>query len=53
MGMVAEASMATGVKGKLHVQVWVLTDMWDSIKNVNPIMFNVLRDGVPLYDRGE
>jgi len=52
MGMVAEASMATGVKGKLHVQVWVLTDMWDSIKNVNPIMFNVLRDGVPLYDRG-
>ena len=52
LGMASEAGFATGIKGKLHVQVWVLTDMWDSIKNANPIMLTVLRDGVPMYDRG-
>jgi uncharacterized protein (UPF0332 family)/predicted nucleotidyltransferase len=52
LGMGAEAGMATGVRNKLNVQVYVLTDMWDSIRSANPIIFTFLRDGIPLYDRG-
>jgi predicted nucleotidyltransferase len=48
----AEAGEIAGVQNKLNVQVYVLTDMWDSIKNANPVIFTFLRDGVPLYDRG-
>jgi uncharacterized protein (UPF0332 family) len=42
----------TGIKNKLNIQVYILTDFWDSIKEANPVIFTVLRDGVPLYDRG-
>jgi len=51
-GLAAKACMAAGVKNKLNVQVYLLTEMWDSIKNSNPVIFTFLRDGVPLYDRG-
>ena len=47
-----EAGEATGIKNKLNVQVYILTDFWDSVKEANPIIFTFLRDGVPLYDRG-
>ncbi len=52
IGMGIEAGELTGVKNKLNVQVYILTDFWDSIKEANPIIFTFLRDGVPLYDRG-
>jgi predicted nucleotidyltransferase len=51
-GMSEEAAMAAGVKNKLNVQVYILTEMWDSIRNANAVIFTFLRDGVPLYDRG-
>ncbi len=41
-----------GIRNKVHIQVHVLTDVWNSIKNANPVVFTFLRDGVPLYDRG-
>ncbi len=47
-----EASAMVGVKKELHVQVYILTDFWDSIKDASPVIFTFLRDGVPLYDRG-
>ncbi len=47
-----EAEAITGVKNKLNVQVYILTDMWNSIKNAHPVIFTFLRDGIPLYDRG-
>lgn len=47
-----EASAVVGVKKELHVQVYILTDFWDSIKDASPVIFTFLRDGVPLYDRG-
>lgn len=50
MGM--EAGEITGIKNKLNVQVYILTDFWDNIKEANPIIFTFLRDGVPFYDRG-
>ncbi|MEK6901411.1 MAG: hypothetical protein AABX37_03655, partial [Nanoarchaeota archaeon] len=37
---------------KINIQVYILTDFWDSLKEANPIIFTLLRDGVPFYDRG-
>jgi len=47
-----EAGDITGVKKTFHVQVYILTDFWESVKDANPVIFTFLRDGVPLYDRG-
>ncbi len=53
LSMGQEASMITGVKGaQFHIQTYILTDFWDSLKEANPVIFTMLRDGVPLYDRG-
>ncbi len=52
VGMGADAGEITGIKNKLNVQVYILTDFWDNIKEANPIIFTFLRDGVPFYDRG-
>lgn len=52
IGMGTEAGMMTGIKNKINIQVYILTDFWDGIKEANPVYFTFLRDGVPLYDRG-
>jgi len=52
IGMGVEAGEMTGVKNKINIQVYILTDFWDSLKEANPIIFTLLRDGVPFYDRG-
>ncbi|MFC1800805.1 nucleotidyltransferase domain-containing protein [Nanoarchaeota archaeon] len=52
IGMGIEAGEMTGIKNKINIQVYILTDFWDSLKEANPIIFTLLRDGVPFYDRG-
>src|SRR3989338_1941203 len=52
IGMGIEAGDITGIKNKLNIQVYILTDFWESLKEANPIIFTLLRDGVPFYDRG-
>jgi len=52
IGMGIEAGELTGIKNKLNIQVYILTDFWDSLKEANPIIFTLLRDGVPFFDRG-
>ncbi len=52
IGMGAEAGEITGIKNKINIQVYILTDFWDSVKEANPVIFTFLRDGVPFYDRG-
>lgn len=47
-----EAGKMTGIENKINIQVYILTDFWDNIKEANPIIFTFLRDGIPLYDRG-
>ncbi len=47
-----EASSKTGVKKVFHIQVYILTDFWDGIRDATPVFFTFLRDGIPLYDRG-
>ncbi|MEM4331083.1 MAG: nucleotidyltransferase domain-containing protein, partial [Candidatus Pacearchaeota archaeon] len=49
---IQEAIALAGVKNILNVQVWLLTEFWDGVKDANPIFFTFIRDGVPLYDRG-
>jgi uncharacterized protein (UPF0332 family)/predicted nucleotidyltransferase len=52
IGMGMEAGELTGIRNKLNIQVYILTDFWDSLKEANPVIFTLLRDGVPFYDRG-
>jgi len=52
IGIGIEAGEMTSIKNKLNIQVYILTDFWDSLKEANPIIFTLLRDGVPFYDRG-
>ncbi len=48
----AEAKALAGVKNDLHIQTWLLTDFWESVKDAHPVIFGFIRDGVPIYDRG-
>jgi len=52
IGMGLDAGKMTGIENKINIQVYILTDFWDNIKEANPIIFTFLRDGVPFYDRG-
>ena len=47
-----EAGELTGIRNKLNIQVYILTDFWDSLTEANPVIFTLLRDGIPFYDRG-
>lgn len=47
-----DAAAITGVKKEFHIQVYILTDFWEAIKEASPVIFTFLRDGIPLYDRG-
>lgn len=49
---IKEATALAGVKNILNVQVWLLTDFWQRVKDAEPVAFTFIRDGVPLYDRG-
>jgi len=50
---IPEASGLAGVKSNmLNVQVYLLTDFWQSVKDAHPVIFTFIRDGVPIYDRG-
>ncbi|MFH1174960.1 MAG: hypothetical protein V1725_07550 [archaeon] len=52
IGMGIDAGKMTGIEGKLHIQVYILTDFWESMKEAHPVILTFLRDGVPFYDRG-
>ncbi len=49
---IMQAGELAGVKNKLSVQVYLLTEFWEGVKDTNPIFYTFLRDGIPLYDRG-
>src|SRR3989344_5833402 len=52
IGLGYDASRITGINKAFHIQVHILTDFWESLKDASPVIFTFLRDGVPLYDRG-
>ncbi len=49
---VGEAAALAGVKNELHIQTYLLTEFWDSVKDAHPVIFTLIRDGIPIYDRG-
>ncbi len=49
---VSEATELAGVKTPLHVQVYLLTEFWEDVKDAAPVIFGMIRDGIPIYDRG-
>ena len=51
-GMALDAGEMTGIRNKISVQVWILTDFWEGLREAHPVYFTSLRDGVPFYDRG-
>ncbi|MBN2421434.1 hypothetical protein JXB27_04110 [Candidatus Woesearchaeota archaeon] len=51
-GMGHEAAQITGVRKQFHIQTYILTDFWEGLKEANPVFFTIIRDGVPLFDRG-
>jgi len=46
-----KAAHDTHVTNHFSCQVHILTDFWDSVREVNPVIFTFLRYGVPFYDR--
>ncbi len=49
---IREATALAGVKNILNVQVYLLTEFWQNVKDAHPVIFTFIRDGVPLHDRG-
>lgn len=50
---IPEAEGIAGVpKNILNVQIYLMTEFWEAVKDAHPVMFTFIRDGVPLYDRG-
>jgi predicted nucleotidyltransferase len=43
---------AAKVSRRLHITTMKLTSFWEYARNGDPVMMNMLRDGVPLYDVG-
>ncbi len=37
---------------KIHPQPYLLTEFWEYIRGGNPVLYTVLRTGIPLYDTG-
>src|SRR3989344_2018966 len=46
IGMGVEAGEMTGIKNKINIQVYIITDFWDSLREANPVIFTLLRDEI-------
>jgi len=50
---ISEASSLAGVESNvLNIQIYLLTEFWEAVKDAQPVMFTFIRDGVPIYDKG-
>jgi predicted nucleotidyltransferase len=50
---IQEAEAISGVnRNTLNVQIWLMTEFWEGVKDAHPVFFTFIRDGIPLYDRG-
>ncbi|MBI4148476.1 nucleotidyltransferase domain-containing protein [Candidatus Woesearchaeota archaeon] len=43
---------AAKISKRFHVNTLKLTSFWDYVRTGDPLVVNILRDGVPLYDAG-
>jgi mannose/fructose/N-acetylgalactosamine-specific phosphotransferase system component IIB len=44
--------MAAEISKKFNCQTYLLTEFWEYVRDANPVIFTLLRDGVPLIDKG-
>jgi len=44
--------MGYPISKKIHPQPYLLTEFWQYVLEGNPVLYNVLRDGIILYDTG-
>ena len=47
-----EAADELELENRLHIQTYILTNYWSSLRDAEPVIVSFLRDGRPLYDRG-
>ncbi|MDD5417371.1 MAG: hypothetical protein PHW96_00595 [Candidatus Nanoarchaeia archaeon] len=45
-------AIGSSSKRKPHVQVYMLSSFWESVRDANPVIFTLIRDGVPFHDIG-
>lgn len=45
-------SLITKISLKLHITSMTFTGFWEQVKNGDPVVMNILRDGFPLLDNG-
>lgn len=46
------SSTALGIFDKFNIQAYLLTQFWEYVREANPVIFTLLRDGIPFYDKG-
>ncbi|MCW1296576.1 MAG: nucleotidyltransferase domain-containing protein [Candidatus Parvarchaeota archaeon] len=44
--------MGFPISKKIHPQPYLLTEFWEYIREGNPVLYNVLRDGIVVFDTG-
>ncbi|MBN1923946.1 MAG: nucleotidyltransferase domain-containing protein [Nanoarchaeota archaeon] len=44
--------MAAQTGFEFNIQVYLLTDFWQNLRDTHPVIFSMVRDGIPLYDTG-
>jgi len=44
--------MAEQTGFEFNIQVYLLTEFWQALRDTHPVIFSMVRDGVPLYDTG-
>lgn len=48
--IIHEKAAQTGFE--FNIQVYLLTDFWQSLRDTHPVIFSMVRDGIPLQDKG-
>jgi predicted nucleotidyltransferase/uncharacterized protein (UPF0332 family) len=46
------SSTALGIFSKFNIQAYLLTQFWEYVREANPVIFTLLRDGIPFHDKG-
>jgi predicted nucleotidyltransferase len=44
--------MGFPISKKIHPQPYLLTEFWEYVREGNPVLYNVLRDGIVVFDAG-
>jgi len=50
--LAAKAKLLAQTRREPNIQVYLLTEFWENIKETNPVIITFLRDGIPIYDKG-